>query len=437
MPGYQELDSARLLSLLDELKTEYEEVRAKGLRLDMSRGKPGTDQLDLSDAMLANLKPGELSTEGGFECRNYGLLDGIPEAKRLMGEILGVSPETTFIGGNASLSLMHDCITFSFIHGLPGATPWCRQDTVKVLCPSPGYDRHFAMAEHFGFELVPVAMTAEGPDMDQVEALIRDSAVKAIWCVPKYSNPLGITFSDTVVRRMAALSPAAPDFRIYWDNAYAVHHLDTQNPDILLNLMEELERNGRQDMAFTFTSTSKITYAGGGISAAGMSKTNFDWFMAHKTVQTIGYDKVNQLRHARMFPDMGHVTAHMAKHAAILRPKFQTVLDMLEPLGRDGIASWNKPNGGYFISLDTLPGCAKRVGQLCKEAGVVLTTPGATFPYGKDPEDKNIRIAPTLPPISELEQAAALLCLCVRIASAEKILADRTGSSRPRAGAAH
>lgn len=421
MLRYEERGAGELASLLEELRKEYAAVRERKLALDMSRGKPGKDQLDLSTPLLTTVTEGaDAVSENGTDCRNYAPLDGIPEAKRLFAGILDVAPEQVFVGGNASLSLMHDCITFAYIHGLPGGKPWGGQ-TVKFLCPVPGYDRHFAITEHFGFQLIPVPMTEGGPDMDVVEDLIRDSAVKGIWCVPKYSNPQGITYSDETVRRFAALAPAASDFRIFWDNAYAVHDLDTATPDRLLSLMAELEVTGKQDMALLFTSTSKVTYAGGGISAAAMSEANFKWFTGHKFYQTIGYDKVNQLRHARMFPDKVSLTAHMARHAAILRPKFEAVLDALAPLGKEGIASWNRPNGGYFISLDVLPGCAKRVVQLCKEAGVVLTGAGATFPYGKDPEDQNIRIAPTMPPIAELEAAVSLLCLCVRIASLEKL----------------
>jgi DNA-binding transcriptional MocR family regulator len=421
MPRYDELTAVFSASLLAALRTEYAAIKEKGLQLDMSRGRPGTDQLDLSDEMLQNLSSGQLTAESGADCRNYAPLDGIPEAKRLMAGLMGVDPAWVFAGGNSSLALMHDCITFATLHGLPCCKPWGRQEEVKFLCPVPGYDRHFAITEHLGFTLIPVPMTEAGPDMDEVERLIIDPTVKGIWCIPKYSNPQGITYSEETVRRFAALSPAAADFRIFWDNAYAVHDLDPEAPDILLNLAEELHKTGKEDMAFYFASTSKITYAGGGLAAVAMSPANREWYISHKTYQTIGYDKINQLRHATMFPDMVSVTTHMAKHAAILRPKFRAVLDTLAPLKEEGIASWEMPHGGYFISLDVLPGCAKRVVQLCKEAGVTLTGAGATHPYGRDPRDENIRIAPTLPPISELQTAMSLLCLCVRIAALEKM----------------
>jgi aspartate/methionine/tyrosine aminotransferase len=419
MSRYDELPAAAKASLLAELRTEYAAIQKKGLRLDMSRGKPGADQLDLSDGMLQNLSPGQTTAENGADCRNYAPLDGIPEAKRLMADIMGVDPAWVFAAGNSSLALMHDCLMFATLHGLPGGQPWGRQE-VKFLCPVPGYDRHFAITEHLGFTLLPVPMTATGPDMDEVERFVQDASVKGIWCIPKYSNPQGITYSEDTVRRLAALSPAAADFRIFWDNAYAVHDLDPAAPDILLNLAEELIKTGKEDMAFFFASTSKITYAGGGLAAVAMSPANRAWYISHKTYQTIGYDKISQLRHAIMFPDMASVTAHMAKHAAILRPKFRAVLDTLTPLKEEGIADWQVPHGGYFISLDVLPGCAKRVVQLCKEAGVTLTGAGATHPYSRDPRDENIRIAPTLPPIPELETAMSLLCLCVRIAALER-----------------
>lgn len=430
MANYHELNAGQLSSLMEELQAQYTNAKEKGLKLDMSRGKPGKDQLDLSNTMLTNLSEADLMAEDGMECRNYGAPVGIPESRRLMGQILDVPAEQIIIGGNASLSLMHDCITFAWIHGLPGCCPWGKLDSVKFLCPAPGYDRHFAMAEHFGIELVYVPMNHDGPDMDAVEELVQDESVKGIWCVPKYSNPLGITYSDEIVRRFASLSPVAKDFRIFWDNAYAVHDLDTEHPDALLPILPELVKNGREDMVFLFTSTSKITFAGGGISAAGMSKANFEWLRDHKAYQTIGYDKINQMRHARMFPDMDAIRVHMAKHAAILQPKFQTVLDALAGLGAEGIATWATPHGGYFISLDVEDGCAKRVVELCKEAGVVLTSAGATFPCGNDPLDKNIRIAPTFPSIEELREAVGLLCLCVRLASAEKLLADQDMSRK-------
>ncbi|MDR2932968.1 MAG: aminotransferase class I/II-fold pyridoxal phosphate-dependent enzyme [Oscillospiraceae bacterium] len=423
MSRYSELESGQLASLLDELMEEYRAAKERKLNLNMSRGVPEKAQLDLSTRLLTAINAASsLSAEDGMDCRNYGALDGIPEARRLMAQMLELEPEQVFVGGNASLSLMHDCLTFAFLHGLPESPkPWAKEEKIKFICPVPGYDRHFAMTEHFGCELIAVPMTLEGPDIGAVTEAVKDPAVKGIWCVPKYSNPQGITYSDAVVRALAALSPAAPDFRIFWDNAYTVHALDMDHQDSLLNIMTALEKLGKQDRVFMFTSTSKVTFPGAGISAVGMSKANLDWFKGHKFYQTIGNDKINQLRHARFLPDMDSVMNHMRKHADIVRPKFQAVLDALAPLGEEGIAQWDVPRGGYFISLNVMPGCAKRVIQLCREAGVTLTPAGSTHPYGIDPEDKNIRIAPTSPPIEELHQAADLLCLCVRIASAEKL----------------
>ena len=425
MIPFGEMSKEQLEEQLAQLRQEYEQAAAQGLKLDMSRGKPGTDQLELSMPMLDMLDSRSLlRAQDGTECRNYGALDGIPEAKRLMAGILELAPDQVFVGGVSSLNLMHDCLAMAFAHGVPGSdAPWCRQP-VKFICPAPGYDRHFAVSDHFGFEPLTVPMTENGPDMDAVERLVaQDASIKGIWCVPKYSNPLGITFSDETVRRMAALAPAAKDFRIIWDNAYAIHDLHPGHPDRLLNLMAELVKNGKEDMALLFTSTSKVSFPGGGISAVGASERNIAYIKKHMALQTIGYDKVNQLRHARFFPDAKSLREHMEKHAAILRPKFAAVLGTLqhELEGLD-IAQWNKPNGGYFISLDVLPGCAKRVVSLCAQAGVVMTPAGATFPKGLDPEDKNIRIAPTFPNMQELQDAAGLLCLCIKLASLQAML---------------
>lgn len=427
MAAYGQMSRTQLESELAALKKEYEGYKAKGLKLDLSRGKPERIQVELSLPMLDLLGSGDsLSAEDGTDLCNYGVLDGIPEAKRLMAEMLGVSAGQVFIGGNSSLNLMHDCMGIGFVHGYPGGSGgWHKEPGVKFLCPSPGYDRHFAVAANFGFELVSLPMTEEGPDMDEVERLIADPAVKGIWCVPKYQNPLGITFSDEVVKRFAALSPAAGDFRIFWDNAYAVHDLYPGQGDVLLNLMDALTKTGKQDMALMFTSTSKITFPGAGISAIGASQNNIAWIKKQMGQQTIGYDKLNQLRHVRFLPDMKAVNALMVKHADFLRPKFEAVQEALDTgLTDSGVACWTKPRGGYFISLDLLDGCAKRTVTLCKEAGVVMTDAGAPFPHGKDPDDKNIRIAPSFARIPEAKEAATLLCICAKIACAEKLLAD-------------
>lgn len=424
MVQYKDCSKSELETLKAELTKEYEDIKNLDLKLDMSRGKPGTNQLELSADMLGVLQDfSDLMAEDGTNCANYGVLEGIPEVRRMMADFLDVDPKNVFIGGNSSLNLMHDCVTFGYVHGFPNSPlPWRKEDNVKFLCPSPGYDRHFAITEHFGFELVLVDMTDEGPDMDQIEELVKDPEVKGMWCVPKYSNPTGITYSDETIKRLAKLETAAPDFKIFWDNAYAVHHLYDDNQDQLLNVMAELEKNGKEDMIVMFTSTSKVTFPGAGISAVAVSDTNFAWLKKHMALQTISYDKINQLRHAKYFPNMDSVKEHMKKHAELIRPKFEVVLNALDDLDGLGIASWNNPVGGYFISLDVVEGCAKRIVQLCKEAGVVLTPAGATHPYGKDPQDKTIRIAPTFPPIDELKQATALLCLCVRLAAVEKYL---------------
>ena len=422
---YASLNDGELKSLHQSLLAEYNGAKAQGLHLDMSRGKPESAQFQISMPMLNFLNEDDFFDENGNDCRNYGFLDGVPEAKRLMAEILGITPAEIFVGGNSSLNLMHDCMSFAHIHGLPSGVPWGKQEDVKILCPSPGYDRHFAISEHFGYQLVAVDMNSEGPDMDAVESLIKDSSVKGIWCVPKYSNPQGITYSDNTVRRLAALKPAADDFRIFWDNAYAIHDLYPGEDDILLNLMDELKNYDNADLVFMFTSTSKVTFAGAGICALGASEDNIAWFKRHVSVQNISYDKMNQLRHARFLPDLKAAKAHMEKQADYLRPKFKIVLDCLESeLEPLGIASWERPKGGYFVTLDVMEGSAKRVVQLCKEAGVVMTSAGATHPYGNDPLDRTIRIAPTYPTPEELEKAVALFCLCVKLASVEHFLTE-------------
>lgn len=415
---YQDMTAQELACEKAELEKRYQAFKAKGLKLDMSRGKPGSDQLDLSSA-LNDVKD---YTENGVDLRNYGMLDGTPACKKLFADLMGVEPKNVIIGPNASLTLMFDYISQCFTHGA-GDTPWRSLDKVKFLCPVPGYDRHFTILEYFGIEMINIDMNDDGPDMDAVEEAVKDPCVKGMFCVPKYSNPQGITYSDGVVRRIAALKPAAKDFRVMWDNAYMIH--DVVYPgDELLNIFDILPQYGNEDMVIEFCSTSKITFPGAGVSALAASDNNIAAIKKRLNAQTISYDKMNQHRHVEFFSDANGVMAHMKKHAAILKPKFDIVLGHLKnELEGLGIASWTDPRGGYFISLDVTEGCAKRVGELCREAGVVLTTVGATFPYGKDPKDRNIRIAPTYPPVSELDTAAELLCICVRLAAAEKLLA--------------
>lgn len=419
MGAYTSMTKEQLLAEQAKLAERYEAFKAKGLALDMSRGKPGADQLDLSMGLF-DVKDYNVDS---MDCRNYGGLDGLPECKKLFAELLDVKPENCIIGGTASLTLMYDYISQAMTHGVLGSTPWAKLDKVKFLCPVPGYDRHFTICEHFGIEMINVPMTSQGPDMDVIRELVKDESVKGMFCVPKYSNPQGITYSDDTVRAIAALKPAAKDFRLIWDNAYCVHDLN-DNGDVLLNIFDELPKYSNEDMVIMVASTSKITFAGAGVSVLVASDANVASIKKRLNVQTISHDKMNQHRHVAFFKNADGILQHMKKHAAILRPKFECVLNHLEnELGGKEIATWFNPNGGYFISLDVMPGCASRVGQLCKEAGVVLTTVGATFPYGKDPEDKNIRIAPSYPPVAELELAAELLCICVQMACVEKLLA--------------
>ena len=425
MATYSEMNKEDLQKELEVLKEEYAKICDADINLDMSRGKPGADQLKLSVKMLDILDAdSDVKASNGIDCRNYGLLDGIPEAKKMMAGIMQTDPENIIIYGNSSLNVMYDTVSRSFTHGVMGSTPWCKLDKVKWLCPVPGYDRHFAITEFFGVEMINIPMNEDGPDMDMVEKLVsEDDAIKGIWCVPKYSNPTGISYSDEVVRRMANLKPAAKDFRIYWDNAYAIHHLYNGEQDEILEIMEECRKAGNPDMVFEFASTSKVTFPGSGIAAIAASKDNLDFIKKQMTIQTIGYDKLNQLRHVRFFKNVEGVKAHMEKHAEKLRPKFATVLDVLEKeLKPPGVGSWTKPNGGYFISLDVMEGCAKKVVSMCKDAGVVLTGAGAPFPYGKDPEDKNIRIAPSFPTPEELLEASKILVICTKITAIEKLL---------------
>ena len=425
MSEYLEMSDDELLRIFHTVKSEYEHMCSLHLLLDMSRGKPGFDNMDLSGEMFELVgKDTGFKNISGIDCRNYGGLDGLYELKNLFGEILGISPEQIIVGGNSSLNMMFDTIAQAMTHGM-GGEPWMKQGEIKFLCPVPGYDRHFAITEYFGFKLIPVAMTGEGPDMDEVEALVKDPAVKGIWCVPKYSNPEGITYSDAVVKRMAALKPAAGDFRIFWDNAYAVHDL-YDSGDSLLNIYNECVKAGNPDLPIIFTSTSKITFPGAGVAAEAASPNNVAMLKGRMKYQTIGPDKLNQLRHARMFKTVDDVRRHMKKHAEILRPKFECVLSELQnKLSGTGTARWTNPNGGYFISLWVMNGCAKRVVQLCANAGMILTPAGAPFPYGIDPDDSNIRIAPSYPSVEEIKKASSVLCCAVKYAALEKIIADR------------
>ncbi len=427
MRPYKELSKEELVLLKEELEKKFEEEKSKGLKLDMSRGKQTTSQLDMTMSIMDVLDSDSvLKTEDGLDCRNYGLMDGIPEAKKLLGDIMGVPAENVLVYGNSSLSIMYDAVSHSVTHGVMGSTPWCKLDQVKFLCPVPGYDRHFKVTEYFGIEMIPIPMTPAGPDMDLVEEYVNnDPTVKGIWCVPKYSNPQGISYSDETVRRFANLKPAAEDFRIYWDNAYAVHHLYEDKQDEILEILSECEKAGNPDLVFEFCSTSKISFAGGGIAGMASSVANLKSIREGMTVRTIGYDKVNQLRHVKYFKDLNGVLAHMKRHAEILRPKFEAVLDVLDrEIDGLGIADWTRPVGGYFISFDAMEGCAKEIVAKCKEAGVVLTGAGATYPYGKDPKDSNIRIAPTFPTPEEMAAATDLFVLCVKLVSVKKLLGE-------------
>ena len=405
------------------LSEEYKAVEAQGLKLDMSRGKPEAAQLDLSNSLMNTLNAdSDMKAENGFDCRNYGVLDGIPECKRLFADILGVPAENVVIGGASSLNLMYDEIARAMLFGVAGGEkPWGQQGEIKFLCPVPGYDRHFGICQLFGIKMINVPMNEGGPDMDVVERLVsEDESVKGIWCVPKYANPNGVVYSDETVRRFAALKPKAKDFRIFWDNAYAVH--DLYEPVPLLNLFEEAKKRGNENLPIMFTSTSKISFAGAGVSAFAASDANIAGSKKAMGIQTIGYDKLNQLRHARFFKDGKGIRRQMIKHAEIIRPKFDTVLNAFETeLAPLGIAEWSNPKGGYFISLEVTTGSAKRVYELAKQAGVTLTPAGAPFPYGVDPADSNLRISPTYPPINELAQAVKVLCLCVKLAAIEEL----------------
>lgn len=425
MKAYKDLTKSELIELRKELEAKFEDAKGKGLQLDMSRGKPSKEQLDLTNDMMDVFSSSsDMKDASGLDVRNYGILDGIPEAKKLMADIMGVSSDNVIVCGNASLNIMFDMISRAMIFGILGNTPWSKLEKVKFLCPAPGYDRHFAITELFGIEMITVPMNSDGPDMDMVEEYVNnDESVKGIWCVPKYSNPQGVTYSDEVVKRFAALKPAAKDFRIFWDNAYAIHDLYPDNKDELLEVFAECEKNGNENMVFEFCSTSKISYAGSGISAVAASKENIDWILKIMTIQTIGHDKVNQLRHVRYFKDINGVYEHMKKHADSLRPKFEAVIEIFErEFSGLEIGSWINPKGGYFISFESMEGCAKEIVAKCKEAGVTLTGAGATYPYKNDPKDSNIRIAPSFPTDAEMRSAAEIFALCVKLVSVNKLI---------------
>lgn len=425
MKPYAEMTKEELMELRKNLKAQYREYQGKDLKLDMSRGKPCVEQLDLSMGMMDVLNSSsDLTCDDGTDCRNYGVLDGIREAKELLADMMEVNPENLIIYGNSSLNVMYDTIARSMTHGVMGSTPWAKLDKVKFLCPVPGYDRHFAITEYFGIEMINIPMTPTGPDMDLVEQLVsEDEAIKGIWCVPKYSNPQGISYSDETVRRFARLKPAAKDFRIYWDNAYGVHHLYDHDQDHLIEILAECKRAGNPDLVYKFSSTSKISFPGSGMAALATSLNNLADIRHQLKNQTIGHDKVNQLRHVRFFKDIHGMVEHMRRHAEILRPKFELVEETLErELGGLGIGEWTCPKGGYFISFEAMDGCAKEIVAKCKKAGVTMTGAGAAFPYGKDPKDSNIRIAPSYPSVGELSQAMDILILCVKLAYIENKL---------------
>ena len=422
MKSYRDMTREELLALQQELKAAYEDAKGMGLKLDMSRGKPASDQVDLAMDMMKCM---DTTSAAGVDVRNYGILDGIPEAKKLMADMIGTTPDHVFVGGNASLNLMYDTISRAMLFGILGETPWCKLDEVKFLCPVPGYDRHFRITQTMGIKMINIPLKEDGPDMDMVEKLVaEDASIKGIWCVPRFSNPGGVVYSDETVKRLAALKPAAKDFRIFWDNAYVVHYLYEDDQPEILDIISECEKAGNPDMVYEFASTSKVTFPGAGISVFASSAANLAEQKKYMGVQTIGYDKVNMLRHVAFLKDMDTMKAHMMRQAAVMRPKFEAVEEVLEKeLGGLGIGQWTNPKGGYFISFQAMEGCAKRVVSLCKEAGVVMTGAGSEFPYGIDPADSYIRIAPSYPTPAELSQAADLFVLAVKLASVEKLLA--------------
>ncbi len=420
--NYTKMSKEELMAEKEAVLKKYHELKDMGLNLNMARGKPSAEQLELSNGMLDVLTREDVVNTCQGDLRNYGIVDGIVECKEMMAQVLQTKPENVIVFGNSSLNIMYDTVSKAMTHGVLGNTPWCKLDKVKFLCPVPGYDRHFAVTETFGIEMINVPMTDEGPDMDVVEELVKDEAVKGMWCVPKYQNPTGISFSDEVIKRIANLKCAAKDFRVFWDNAYCEHHFYKDDQDEILNILEECEKAGNADMPYVFTSTSKITWPGSGVAAMASSKTNIDSIKKLISFQTIGHDKVNQMRHVKLFGNYQGLKDYMMKHADLLRPRFEMVAKSLnEGLNGLGIADWTEPKGGYFVSFNTLEGCAKRTVELCKEAGVVMTGAGATYPYGKDPKDANIRIAPSLPTVEELQKACEVFVTSVKLASLEKL----------------
>lgn len=423
MNSYKNMDQAQRLTEYEKLKGAFDVCKTMGLQLNMARGKPSKAQLDIASDILGVITSADECFDGSIDARNYGELAGLPCARAYWADVLGCKPEQTVVGGSASLNLMYDVISRAYTHGLlHSPRPWCKEAQVKFLCPSPGYDRHFRITEFFGAQLITVPMNSDGPDMDLVERMVTDETVKGIWCVPKYSNPDGIIYSDEVIDRLAHLKPAAPDFVIMWDNAYCVHEFEGEFVPFR-DMLSVCEQAGNPDMVVEFASTSKITIAGGGISVMAASKANIDYMLKLMGNQTISYDKVNQLRHVRYLKDKAYTLQIMQRHAALMAPKFRAVLDILdEKIAPLDIASWNRPKGGYFVSLNAMPGTAKRTLALCKEAGVTMTDAGATFPYGMDPQDSNIRIAPSLPPVEELMQAMEVFCICLKLAALEKLM---------------
>ncbi|MCQ2815884.1 MAG: aminotransferase [archaeon] len=429
MRPYKELSRDALLREKEKVEKEYREFKAKNLKLDMSRGKPGKDQLDLAMPMMDIFNSSSsMKSANGTDVRNYGIVDGIPEAKKLMGDMMGAPADQTIVYGNSSLNIMYDQIARCYMFGACGNTPWGKLDKIKFLCPVPGYDRHFGVTQQFGIEMINIEMNEDGPNMDKVEDLVsKDESIKGIWCVPKYSNPGGVVYSDEVVRRLASMKPLAKDFRIFWDNAYVIHYLYRQENlhSKILNILDECKKAGNEDMVFQFASTSKISFPGAGVAAMSSSKNNIKDIKNRLKFQTIGHDKINQLRHVKFFKNYNGLVSHMMKHSDLLRPKFEATLDILKrELGPLEISSWTKPLGGYFISFNAMNGCAKNIVKLCKDAGVTLTGAGAAFPYKKDPNDSNIRLAPSLPPVKDIKMAMTLFSKCVKLASVQKLLGD-------------